>query len=179
MCNADLDALAKPAFVEIEMGECLDLALGWNAAGVAWHSHALSPGCAFNPYSDKYAVVIENDDEHIAYISPSVEFPEVDKQLVKLLHGDDIMDADKTTAAKGDHALSSPLLERVVKIDARGGAWHHHMNFPKCQLSPTPERWTITVESEEGVFTESYTDEPITVLRELEVIYFKRFAPLC
>lgn len=157
----------------VALDSCLDLAMSLRAKGTPWHSHVLSPGCEHNPYADDYALVIEDDGERRAYIARSHGFPEVDKDLVKLLHGDDILDPSKTASA-GDNgkAVASPLLERLHDIDARRVAWHHHMNFPGCVFNPQPGKWAITIESGEGRFFETYDEEPVDVLREVEVLYF-------
>lgn len=160
----------------IALDDCLPLVEGFIAAGKKWHSHVLSPGCAFNPYPALYAIVVEDDAGHVAYIAPSEGFPEVDKTFVKMLHGDDIL--DEAAAAAGDPALvaGSALLAKVREIDAARIAWHHHMNFPDCALNPHRGRWAITVESDAGTFSESYDDEPKAVLREVEVLYFRNLA---
>ena len=90
-----------------------------------------------------------------------------------MLHGDDILDPAKTTAARGAVAGSSDFLPRLLALDARGVAWHHHMHFPGCVLSPHRGHWTIAIESAEGVFFESSDAEPVDVLREVEVLYFR------
>lgn len=157
-----------------EQDAVLGIALGLRRAGKPWHSHVLAPGarCIHNPYRHLFAAILEDTGARQAYICPSDVFPEVDRALVKLLHGDDIMDRSKTAAATGAPPPPSGLPGRVADIDARGVAWHHHMCFPGCVLSPTPERWTIDVESDEGEFAESFDGEPVDVLRELEVRYF-------
>ncbi|QIB34962.1 hypothetical protein [Ancylobacter pratisalsi] len=160
----------------IALEYCLPLVEGFIAAGTKWHSHVLSPGCTFNPYEGLYAIVVEDDGAHVAYIAPSQGFPEVDKTFVKMLHGDDILDEGTARAADPAEVAGSALLARVREIDAQGVHWHHHMNFPACALNPHRGHWAITVESDAGTFSESYDDEPKTVLREIEVIYFRNLA---
>ncbi|WP_421699079.1 hypothetical protein [Ancylobacter sp.] len=160
----------------IALEQCLPLVEGFVAAGTKWHSHVLSPGCAFNPYGELYAIVVEDDDAHVAYIAPSEGFPEVDKVFVKMLHGDDILDEGAARTADPAEVAGSALLKRLREIDARGVHWHHHMNFPACALNPHRGHWAITVESDAGTFSERYEDEPKAVLREIEVIYFRNLA---
>lgn len=157
----------------IPLDSCLAFAKGLAEAGKKWHSHVLSPGCVHNPYEGQYAIVVEDDTEHRAYIAPSDQFPEVDKDLVKILHGDDILDASKTSAASGREAIASAMLDRLRLIDSRHVPWHHHMNFPECAFNPEPGKWSITIESTEGDFFESYDDEPVDMLREVEILYFR------
>ncbi len=161
-------------YTEVPLDGVLDVALSLRQDGKRWHSHVLSPGCAHNAYPGRFAVVVEDDQEGRACIAASSAFPDVDRALVKLLHGDDILDKDKTAAATGATPPASGLPARLADIDRRGVGWHHHMHFPRCALSPEPGRWTISVESDEGAFYETFDNEPVDVLRELEVLYFAR-----
>jgi len=159
----------------IPLEDCLDLANALRAAGRKWHSHVLSPGCLHNPLPEQFGVVIEDDADGIAYLAHSRDFPEVDKDLVKMLHGDDILDAGKA-CGDNEKVAASTLLPRVREIAAGGAHWHHHMHFPDCVFNPHRGLWSISVEDGRGgVFSETYDDEPVDVLREIEVIYFARF----
>ena len=160
-------------YAVISLDRCLGLANELRQARKTWHSHVLSPVCRHNPYPGQYAIVIENDTDGASYIAASTGFPEVDKDLVKMLHGDDILDPAKTAATRGGVAGSSDFIPRLVDLDARGVAWHHHMHFPGCVLSPDRGRWTIAIESAEGSFYESHDAEPVDVLRQVEVLYFQ------
>ena len=164
---------AGVTFTLVELESCLDLVHGLVAAGTRWHSHVLSPVCMHNPYPGEYALVIEDDSNAIAYLARSPDgFPAVDKTFVRMLHGDDIIDAAKSPATPGCAATSSPLLLRLLELDSRRVAWHHHMHFPACQLSPQRGRWAIVIESVEGSFAEAYDDEPVDILQQIEVAYF-------
>lgn len=175
MCNGTIvHGDLEYHFIALE--ECLPLVDDFIAKRVRWHSHVLSPGCSFNPFKDKYAIVVENDNARRAYVAPSDGFPEVDKEFVKRLHGDDILDEGKAESDPAKLAETSPMLRRLGEIDHRRIAWHHHMNFPDCALNPHPGRWAITVESDEGTFSESYEDEPTDILRAVEVLYFRNLA---
>lgn len=156
-------------FHTVALDYCLELARKFQASGKPWHSHVLSPGCRHNPHPDVYAVVIEDDESGIAYIAKGDErFPEVDKDLVKMLHGDDIIDASKLTSA----LPASALLDQLRDLQERRIPWHHHMHFPSCVFNPHPGEWAISVEAPSRFFSESYPKEPIDVLRQVEVMYF-------
>jgi hypothetical protein len=157
----------------ISLDRCLDLVKEFRQARKTWHFHVLSPVCVHNPYPGRYGVVIENDTDGMPYIAASTGWPVVAKDLVKMLHGDDILDPAKTTATRGGVAGSSDFIPRLVALDARGVAWHHHMHFPGCVLSPDRARWTIAIESAESAFHESHDAEPVDVLREVEVLYVR------
>lgn len=158
---------------EIDLEACLDLAVGLAEGGKKWHSHVLSPGCRLNPYPAAFAIVIEDGTDAITYLARSEGFPEVDKVLVRMLHGDDILDPAASRAGGADIAIDSALLERVIALNEDRIPWHHHMNFPGCVFSPRPDKWAITVESGSGdIDFETYDHEPKDVLREMEVLYF-------
>ncbi|TKI06998.1 hypothetical protein [Martelella alba] len=157
---------------EIPIEDVLKLAHELIKQGKAWHSHAISPGCHFNPYPDRYAVMLEDNTDNIITISPSVTFPEVDKQLVKLLHGDDILGTEIPPDCEAV-ARASPLLSKVLVFERQGVRWHHHMNFPECLMTPHTTQWTMTVESEQGVLEEQYDEEPKDILKCLEMLYFR------
>ena len=156
-------------FHSIPMVECLALAQGLQAAGKEWHSHVLSPGCLHNPFPEAYAMVIENGSEGIAYMAEgAATFPEVDKVLVKMLHGEDIIDATKLAS----DPPPSLLLHNLSWLQERRVPWHHHMHFPTCVFNPHPGRWAISVEAPDISMSEAYPDEPVEVLRQVEVLYF-------
>jgi hypothetical protein len=155
----------------VALGNCLRLAQGIERAGKGWHHHVLSPGCLHNPYAASYALVIEDDTEGVAYIAPSEGFPDVDKDLVRLLHGEDILDATKVRA--NADIMETALLRLVSELDAKGTAWHHHMHFPSCVLSPHKGKWSIAIESDGHAVYETYAHEPVEILRAVEVSYFR------
>jgi hypothetical protein len=154
----------------IAVEDCVGLAEQIVAADRHWHHHVLFPGCAHNVF-EGYALVIEDDDEHRTYYAQTEQFPEVDKDLVRMLHGDDILDGGSTSAGTGA-AVGSPLVQRARDLVASDAQWHHHMCFPAGLLHPAPGRWTIVVESGLSTWADSYDDEPIDVLREIEVLFF-------
>lgn len=159
-------------YTVVPLDTVLDIANGFRQAGRRWHSHVLSPDCAHNPYAGQFAIVIE-DDKGQASIAVSTVFPEADRALVKMLHGDTITDRASSSAVTGaTTSRASALPGRIAEIDRHRLAWHHHMHFPGCALSPRPSRWTVAVESDDGDFFETFDGEPIDVLRELEVLYF-------
>lgn len=158
----------RPTYHPLAMADCLLLAKRLQAEGQPWHTHVLSPGCHHNPFPGVYAVVIEDDAAGIIYMAEGdTGFPEVDKELVRMLHGDDILDA----AALGERP-DSLLLEHLDRLQERKTPWHHHMHFPVCAFNPHPGRWSISIEARGYFLSEAYEDEPVDVLREVEVMYF-------
>jgi len=160
------------SFNVIELQSCLDRALDLQRAGHAWHSHVLPPGCMHNPYADRYALVIEDDTCSQTYIAASDGFPQVDKQLVRMLHGDDILEAVEVSEADRKKIATSSLLKKLRTLHEDEQNWHHHMCFPHCIFNPDPGQWSITVEADTAYFHESYADGPVGILREVELLFF-------
>lgn len=160
-------------YTVVPLDSVLETATRLQRARRRWHSHVLMPACTHNPYAGRFAVVVE-DDEGRANIAASDVFPEVDRALVTMLHGDTILRRGSLSGVQVEAVAASAILERVADIDRQHAAWHHHMHFPRCALSPVPDHWTIAVESETGDFFEAYDAEPVDVLRELEVRFFSR-----
>jgi hypothetical protein len=162
-------------YQEIALDACLPMAERFQTEGRRWHIHVLSPGCLHNPFGEDYALVIEDDTTSTPYIANSgAGFPEVDKVLVKMLHGDDILDAPVAHPDAG--ARSSRLLAHLRGLQDNGEPWHHHMHFPTCVFNPHAGHWAISIESPGLVFAESFAEEPVAVLREVEVLYFRNLA---
>lgn len=163
------------SFHEIPIEACLDLAKSLQAESHRWRSHAIWPGCVESPYPD-YAVVIEDPESGRSFISASETFPEVDKVLVRMLHGDDILDPGRSHGATGATGapVESKVLDEVRAAVAGGVAWHHHMCFPDCILNREPGKWTILVESGDHACLEVWDTEPTDVLWELEILCFSQ-----
>lgn len=164
------DAARLAAVEVVPLESCLDLARRLQALQHPWRSHVLPPDCDRNSFP-RHAVVIEDDRERRVYAAPSRDFPEVDRDLVRMLHGNDIVDRGSTAAATGGR-IDSALIGRVRAIDGSGRPWHHHMCFSACAFNPEPGRWTIDLESGDSSWSESWDDEPVDVLREIEVMFF-------
>lgn len=155
-------------FQQIDQGDCLALAENLAKDGKHWHSHVLSPGCQHNPFPG-YALVIEDDDAGIPFIADcSTAFPEVDRDLVKMLHGADILDANQPAGT----IPQSQVLDHLAVLQEKMTKWHHHMHFPGCAFNPHPGKWSISVESPDLLVAEAFETEPVDILREVEVLYF-------
>jgi hypothetical protein len=159
----------------VPLADCLELAKRLSAADHHWHHHVLFPGCMHNSF-DRYALLIEDDDERCRYYAEADAFPEVDKDLVQMLHGDDILNPNRTSSITGAH-IDSPLVQHARDLVGTGGLWHHHMCFPTCTLNPAHGRWTIVIEAGPDMWADSFDDEPVDTLREIEVLFFSIKAP--
>jgi hypothetical protein len=160
----------KIRFRSIPLDWCLEFARELQDEGRKWHSHVLPPGCLVNPYRS-FAVVIEDDDAGEAFIACSMVFPEVDRTFVRMLHGEDILiDGASVNSALAD--VHSSTLDLVRAADEAGFPWHHHMCFPECVFNSDRGKWTITTECNGEMSYESWDEEPVVVLRELEQRFF-------
>lgn len=157
------------SFRKILLSECGPLGDRLQADNIPWHFHVLTPDCMHNPFRGNFSIVIENQSEQLPYIADAgASFPNVDKHLVALLHGHDILDANMAAG----HATGSSLVAHLKELQSAGIPWHHHMYFPACVFNPTPGKWVISIESSAPTFTESYPAEPVDVLREVELLLF-------
>ncbi|ARU93801.1 hypothetical protein [Tatumella citrea] len=149
---------------------CVDIGRHLHNSQCNWHIHVLSPGCQYNPYGDLFCMVVEDNTHGVAYLGKSAAFPEADKVLVKLLHGDDILDAscDCHESSEAD----SSAVAVVQQLHNHHHAWHHHMHFPDCLLNPQPGQWAISVESASTRLCEVYEAEPVSQLSVIESLYF-------
>ena len=153
-------------YQEIALDECLLLAQSLAKDGKPWHSHVQ------NPFAGVFALVIEDDDSAIPYVANSgAAFPEVDEELVKMLHGANILDASKARSAMSS-LVASRVLAHVQTLQTDGIVCHHHMHFTSCAFNPHPGKWSISIESPDVLFAEASGTELVDVLREIEVLYF-------
>lgn len=159
-------------YTQIDLDDCLPLAKRLQEDGKHWHFHVVSPVCLHNPFAGEYALVLEDDDTATPYIAKAGKtFPEVDKVLVRMLHGDTIL--ERSANKRIEDAGSSRILSHIEDLQVRGEPWHHHMHFPSCVFNPLPGQWSISVESLRMLMVEAFECEPVDVLREVELMYFE------
>jgi hypothetical protein len=159
------------SFTLVPSEQCVAIGQALHEKGLKWHIHVLTPGCPHNPFDREYAMVIEDNSHHRAYIASSKDFPEADRVLVRLLHGDDILKAD-AVSTDASQKVASPLVAYVEQLELAGKPWHHHMHFPECIMNPHPGKWAISIDSDEPARAETFEQEPLEVLRQLEVMHF-------
>lgn len=162
------------AYSEASREAAVEAAKTMATAGRAWHIHALHPGCQFNPRPESYCFVVEDTDQGATICAFSDQpFTRECQELVQLLHGAAILDAGRS--AEGTRAI--PIVRSVTEACVAGENWHHHMMKPGCVLSPAPERHVITLEREsvEKIEILDSIDPLDDVLREIELMYFKRY----
>jgi hypothetical protein len=144
--------------------------------GKRWHFHILTPECQLNE-KDGYALIVENTSDGEGFVCYSDEpYMGVGKELVKLLHGDDVVDSGD------DEELSEPsgqvkrILKRAKELNEKGVAWHHHMLFPGCVFNKHEGKFVIVFEDKEaGIVIESVSDqEPKGDLQHIETLFYQQ-----
>lgn len=97
------------------------------------------------------------------------------KELVKLLHGSDVVQETPPTLSPGKSNIQE-ILDRVRNIHERGEFWHHHMLLPDCIFNKNKGKWTLILEDPQtkGVL-ESVTDcEPKEDLKQVETLFYSQ-----
>jgi hypothetical protein len=159
---------------DMTLDEIREMVRTWCEGGARWHFHALAPGCAFSAQRDRHALVLENRTDCQTYVVYSDEaFAEISQELVKMLHGESILDKEQARAASSN-ATFERILQHAQELRQRGIAWHHHMLFPDCILNRHRGKWNIVFEGDEDeeIVEMLYDEEPTADLRKIEVAYF-------
>ena len=163
------------AFIESSLRECTEAAERFAAEGANWHNHVLKPTCLFNPRPGTYALVIENNSSGEILVHFSGTNPVQEEQhIVKLRHGDTILDAPPAASRSARTPGEQEILTRIGELCDRSADWHHHMMFPDCVLNPRPGEWLITLEvrGEDEILQHASGREPLDILREIENLFF-------
>lgn len=143
--------------------------------GRNWHFHILYPGCVFNTQSHQYALVLEDrssDQTFVTYSDKS--FLKINRELLNIYYGDSYLENPISEYNQVNHA--SKLLDQVDVFRQNHIPWHHHMLFPDCIFNQYPGKWNIVLEGDRPnlIFNELFDDEPLEVLRQLEIRYLER-----
>ena len=144
--------------------------------GKDWHFHILTPRCKLN-VANKYALILENVSDKETFVTHSdTPYMGVGEELVKLLHGDDIIqnEGKKTELSPSSQVVKEKILKRAKELTENGVFWHHHMLFPGCIFNDHDDKWVIVFEDqEENTVIESITDnEPKTDLQHIERLFY-------
>ncbi len=141
-----------------------------------WHFHILTPGCQLN-VSEQYALVLENVTEDKKYIVYSDEpYMDVGQELVKLLHGDEVVKNKEEEKMNPPSQKVVQILERAHELSNNGIFWHHHLLFPGCKYSKYTDKWVIVFEDpDRGEIIESNSDyEPKSDLQHIEGLFYSQ-----
>lgn len=144
--------------------------------GLKWHIHMLSPDCRFNDRPGKHAFVLEDGENLRTYIVYSdVPHTEVDRRLLLMLHGDEILDRIRGATDSEDERMQR-ILDEARRRNENSLPWHHHILFPDCVFNEYKGKYTIVFESEDEdcALEVVYDEEPVEDLRRIEILFFER-----
>ncbi len=161
---------------ETTVEEIKRLAKRFSELDKKWHFHILTPECQLNE-TKKYALVLENMTDGEVYISYSDKpYMGAGEELVKLLHGDDVMKGEKEKKQSKPSEQVKKLLKRAKELIKKEVFWHHHMLFPKCKYNKHGDKWVIVFEdTEKGEIIESISeDEPKGDLQHIEALFYSQ-----
>jgi hypothetical protein len=162
---------------ETTVDEIKNKAKDFSTSGKKWHFHILTPECQLNEKGG-YALVLENTTDNEAYVSYSDEpYMDIGKELVKLLHGDDVVKDDKEESQESKPSPQvQEILKRAKRLNNQGKSWHHHMLFPGCRFNKHSGKWAIIFEDKEaGEVIESVSDdEPKGDLKHIETLFYQQ-----
>ncbi|MDO8657116.1 MAG: hypothetical protein Q7K55_00110 [Candidatus Levybacteria bacterium] len=139
-----------------------------------WHFHILTPDCQLST-SPQFALIVESTVDDQIFVSYFDQNPmELGEELVKLLHGSDIIQG-----RFGNQEPSSSfqlILNKAKELNSRGIFWHHHMLFPDCIYNTSKGKWKIILEDKEAnEVLESLSDnEPKSDLQQMELLFYQQ-----
>lgn len=149
-----------------------------NTSSQKWHFHILSPECDLNT-KKQFALVFENTDTQETLVHYSANpLMSTGKQLVQLLHGQDVIPTQKQALTQPS-AFIQPILAKASELSKKRQFWHHHLFFPACQFNPHLGQWTICLEDQESgeVLESVYAKEPKSDLKHLEALFYAQKKP--
>jgi len=156
--------------------EIKKLAQEFAQTGKKWHFHILTPECQLND-TGKYALVLENtaDDQEFSVLSDQ-PYMNIGQELVKLLHGKDVVKKETETKPNKPSANVVKILKRANELITKRIFWHHHMLFPGCQYNQHTNKWVIIFEDpEKKKIIKSITDaEPKIDLQYIEGLFYSQ-----
>ena len=141
-----------------------------------WHFHILTPECQLNQ-KKSYALILENTDTNAVSVCYSDKpYMGVGQVLVKLLHGDQVLQNQKDEALELPSSQVRQILHRAQEKTKSGEFWHHHMLFPQCKFNKHGNKWVIIFEdTEKAEVIESISDqEPKNDLQHIEALFYSQ-----
>ncbi|OQY64746.1 hypothetical protein B6D29_04650 [Microgenomates bacterium UTCPR1] len=162
--------------IELSIEKMKGIAEGYALKGIRWHFHILTPECKLNSVK-KYALIIENAEDNIVYVCYSEKpYMNIGKELVKLLHGTDVIKEKGERKELLPSSKVNRFLERAKELNKEGKFWHHHMLFPYCKFNKNIGKWTILFEdNENSEVIESISDnEPKGDLQHIEALFYSQ-----
>lgn len=158
---------------ETSLDRIVMIARDLNTSKKQWHFHILAPSCKLNT-SNTFVLILENTvDNKSYYVFCPTKPSDTGKELIKLLHGEDVMDEKPTEEYKPTEAVKR-IIDRATFLNEQGKPWHHHMFFPNCAFNSTG-LWEIVLEDPENPEDISSTSaiEPKNDLKQIETLFYK------
>jgi hypothetical protein len=62
--------------LEISLDKMLEKAKEYAAGNIPWHYHSLPRNCIYNHVSQKYQLILENEDDGACFVALSVDRPQ-------------------------------------------------------------------------------------------------------
>ncbi|MCA9386061.1 hypothetical protein KC717_05425 [Candidatus Dojkabacteria bacterium] len=159
---------------EVTLDQIKKLANDFVEKAKDWHFHILSPDCQFN-ISSKFVLILENITDQIAYINYStVPFMNIGKELLKMLHGDQVVEDRKGGTSVEPSGQVKAIIEKAKKLNSKNKGWHHHLLFPGCIFNKHGDKWVIAFEDiAGGNMIESISNqEPTDDMRHIEPLFY-------
>lgn len=153
--------------------EIIQIAEKLNNNNSPWHFHLLTPDCLLNT-SDAFVLVLEDKDNKEVYsYSADTKPMDASESLLRLLHGNKIMDDKKTDLGETSEKVKE-MMVRAKRLNEDGFFWHHHVLFPYCTYNAHQGKWTIILEDpEKKEKMESIGDEePKADMKEIEPAFY-------
>jgi len=161
----------------VKVTQIRELANKYSASSKKWHFHILTPECQLNE-KDKYALVLENISDSEIFVCYSDEpYMDIGKELVKLLHGNDVVKDGKESVQSSEQSNQiKKILDRAKQLNESGKSWHHHVLFPDCRFNKHSGKWTIFFEDKETnkIFESISDEEPKNDLRHIETLFYQQ-----
>ena len=162
--------------IETTVDEIKRIAREYAQKGIKWHFHILTPECKLNEVKE-YVLILENavDEKCYACFSPT-PYMNIGKELVQLLHGNDVIKSEDETKVVPPSTQVEKLLLRANSLTEKGIFWHHHMLFPYCKYNKNKGKWMILFEDmENNEVIESISEsEPKNDLQHIEALFYSQ-----
>lgn len=148
----------------------------FSQAKKSWHFHILTPQCQLNT-EKQFALILENATDKQTFVAYEDNPPmEIGKQLVQLLHGNDVVqDKNQSVDLPKPSLQTEIILNKAQQLNQEGKFWHHHMLFPDCIFNDSGS-WLIIFEDQAtGEIIKSVSKtEPKSDLKHIETLFYQQ-----
>lgn len=160
--------------VETSAEEIKNKAREFSGKKESWHFHILTPDCQLNK-SKQFTLVLESSGQ--VWSSFSEKRPmEAGEELVKLLHGQDVVQKENIGSGASTSLSVQKIIERAKDLSSQRIYWHHHLLFPDCQFNKHPGEWTLILEDphHDEILESLSATEPKEDLKQIETLFYSQ-----